>query len=63
MKRVAYASTTYLFTFEPHEVGMPDDCTDLELEAAVTGYLNRIFEETVHYLGMPNDIEIEISNN
>ena len=63
MKRVAYVSMTYLFTFEPHEVGMPDDCADLELEAAVTGYLNRIFEETVHHLGMPNDIEIEISNN
>lgn len=63
MKRIAYASTTYLFSFEPHEVGMPDDCTDSELEAAVTGYLNRIFEETIDYLGAPNDIEITINNN
>lgn len=63
MKRVAYVSMTYLFTFEPSEVGLSEDCTDLELEAAVTGYLNRMFEETTHYLGVPNDIEIAISNN
>ena len=57
----AYVSVTYLFQFEPSEVGIPDDCTKREFEAAIDGYLNRVFEE-VHSAAdiVPNEIEIEI---
>ena len=56
----AQVSVTYLFTFNPNEVGISEKCTDKEFECAINGYLNRVFEETVNSLGMPNDIEIHI---
>ena len=57
----AYVSVTYLFQFEPSEVGIPEDCTKREFEAAIDGCLNRVFEE-IHTIAeiTPNDIEIEI---
>lgn len=63
MKKQAYVSVTYLFQFEPSEVGISEDCTKAEFQAAVDGYMNRVFEEAVDSLGMPNDIEVEINGD
>ena len=60
MTKEAQVSVTYLFTFDPTEVGISEGCTNKEFECAINGYLNRVFEETVNSLGMPNDIEIQI---
>lgn len=57
----AYVSVTYLFQFEPSEVGVSEDCTDQEFEAAIDGYLNRVFEEVQSVADIiPNEIETEI---
>lgn len=64
MKKQAYVSVTYLFTFEPSEVGIPEDCTKSEFEAAVDGYLNRVFEEVEGAADIiPNDIEVDIKGD
>ena len=57
----AYVSVTYLFQFEPSEVGIPEDCTKREFEAAIDGYLNRVFAEVQAAADIiPNDVEVEI---
>lgn len=56
----AQVSITYLFEFLPEDVGISLDSSEREFEAAINGYLNRIFEETESSLGVPNDIEIYI---
>ena len=64
MKKQAYVSVTYLFAFEPSEVGISEDCSESEFEAAVDGYLNRVFEEVEGTVGIiPNDIEIDIKGD
>jgi len=64
MKKQAYVSVTYLFTFEPSEVGVSEDCTESEFEAAIDGYLNRVFEEVQGAADIiPNDIEVDIKGD
>lgn len=59
----AYVSVTYLLQFEPSEIGIAEDCTNQEFEAAIDGYLNRVFEEVQTVANIiPNNIEIEILN-
>ena len=41
MKR-AYVSVTYLWSFEPHGLGLSEDCTDEELEAAADEHMEKI---------------------
>ena len=63
-KKQAYVSVTYLFTFEPSEVGIPEDCTEDEFAAAIDGYLNRVFEEVQGAADIiPNDIEVDIKGD
>lgn len=61
MERTANVSVTYLFQFKPSDVGVDDDCSDEVFEAAVNGYLSRVFDDAYDALeAVPNDIEIEI---
>ena len=56
----AYVSITYLFTYDPNDLNLPEDCSNVELEdqaAAVTqDFLNTVEQYTFM---SPNDIEIE----
>ena len=57
--KTAYVSLTYLFQFEPKELGLTDDCTEEEFEAAIDGQLSEVFDEVYETIGCPNDIEKE----
>lgn len=64
MKKTAYVSVTYLFTFEPADVGLSDDCTKKEFYEAV----DALMERKTDLVGMqadifPNDIEIDLCGN
>lgn len=64
MKKQAYVSVTYLFTFEPSEVGISEDCPKSQFEAAINDYLNRVFEGIQSTAGIiPNDIEVDIKGD
>lgn len=56
----AYCSLTYLFSFTRAELGLPDDATNEELEAAAEAKM----EEITNYITAMTDIfhnDVEIS--
>lgn len=58
--KTAYVSLTYLIRLEPAEVGISDDCSQEQFEAAVEGYVHRVVEELYDGSNMvPNDIEMD----
>lgn len=60
MKKTAFCSLTYLFSFTRAELGLPDDATDEELEAAAEIKMEQITD----YIAMMTDIyhnDLEIS--
>ena len=57
--KTAYVSLTYLFQYEPKELGLTDDCTEEEFEAAIERQLSELFDEVYEFMGVPNDIEMD----
>ena len=58
--KTAYVSLTYLIQLEPAEVGISDECSQEQFEAAVEGYVHRVIEEMHDGSDMiPNDIEMD----
>ena len=61
-EKTAYVSVTYLFTVDPEQVGLEDDCFYDEFSAAVEDYMERVTcmvgEQAEIF---PNDIEIHIN--
>lgn len=57
--KTAYVLLTYLYQFEPKELGLTDDCTKEEFEAAIDIHLSEISDEVYDIIGCPNDIEKE----
>ena len=58
MRKMAYVSVTFLYSFEPKELNLDDDCSEDEFRAAVEDKMKE--EETI----MPrsfDDIEIIIN--
>lgn len=61
MKR-AYVSVTYLWSFEPHDLGLPEDCADEELEAAADDRMESITNAISDLADIyPNDVEVSIA--
>lgn len=59
--KTAYVSLTYLFQFEPKELGLTEDCTEEEFEAAIDGQLSEVFDKVHEIMGVPNDIEMDFN--
>ena len=57
--KTAYVSLTYLFQYEPKEVGLTDECTEQEFKAAIDSQLSELLDETYEIMGVPNDIEMD----
>ena len=61
MKR-AYCSVTYLWSFEPHDLGLPEDCTEEELETAAEARMEKITEVISELADIfPNDVEVSVA--
>lgn len=61
MKR-AYCSVTYLWSFEPHDLGLPADCTEEELEAAAEARMEKITDAVAGLADIfPNDVEVSVA--
>ena len=61
MKR-AYCSVTYLWSFEPHDLDLPEDCTEEELEAAAEAHMEKITEVISELADIfPNDVEVSVA--
>ena len=61
MKR-AYVSVTYLWSFEPHDLGLSEDCTDEELEAAADEQMEKITNAISDLADIyPNDVEVSVA--
>lgn len=61
MKR-AYCSVTYLWSFEPHDLGLSEDCTEEELEVAAEARMEKITELIFMQADIyPNDVEVSVS--
>ena len=62
MERLAYVSLTYLQTFTSAELGLPDDCSDRELEDAAEARTRELIEEyeSINDFAL-NDIEVDTS--
>lgn len=61
MKR-AYCSVTYLWSFEPHDLGLPEDCTEEELEAAAEARMEKITEVISELADIfPNGVEVSVA--
>lgn len=61
MKR-AYCSVTYLWSFEPHDLGLPEDCTEEELEAAAEKRMEKITDAVAGLADIfPNDVEVSVA--
>ena len=53
-------SLTLLTTFEPEDVGLPNDCTELDFEFFVNKRIDSLIEDIYDSIGiLVNDIEIE----
>ena len=53
-------SLTLLTVFEPDDVELPDDCTELDFEYEVNKRIDRLIEDIYDSIGiLVNDIEIE----
>ena len=53
-------SLTLLTIFEPEDVGLPQDCEELDFEYEVNKHIDRLVEDIYNSVGiMANDIEIE----
>ena len=53
-------SLTLLTIFEPEDVELPDDCSELDFEYEVNKHIDRLVEDIYNSVGiMANDIEIE----
>lgn len=61
MKR-AYCSVTYLWSFEPSELGLSEDCTEEELEAAAEERMEKITNIISQRADIfPNDVEVSVA--
>ena len=61
--KVAYVSVTYLYTLEPNELGLDDNCSKEELKEAADEYMNNELAQVYDAVKMtPNDVEIEVVN-
>lgn len=57
-----YCSVTYLWSFEPAMLGLPDDCSDEELERAAEARMEKITELISMQADIyPNDVEVSVS--
>ena len=57
--KTAYCSLTYLFLFTAAELGLPDDATEAEVEAAAEAKMEEITEYISEQTGFShNDCEI-----
>lgn len=62
MKKTAYVSVTYLWTFERSDLGLPEDTSDDEFEAAVNAHMEKATDQIgVQADIFPNDIEVSIA--
>lgn len=61
MKR-AYVSVTYLWSFEPHDLGLSEDCSEEELETAAEARMEQITDAISELADIfPNDVEVSIA--
>lgn len=57
----AYCSVTYLWSFTRAELGLPDDATNEELEAAAEAKMEQITDHITHMADIfHNDLEISV---
>ena len=57
----AYCSLTYLFSFTRAELGLPDDASNEELEAAAEAKMEQITDHITHMADIfHNDLEISV---
>lgn len=61
MKR-AYVSVTYLWSFEPHDLGLSEDCSEEELETAAEVRMEQITDAISALADIfPNDVEVSVA--
>lgn len=58
MRKMAYVSVTFLYSFEPKDLNLDDDCTENEFRAAVE---DKMREEEMIMPHSFDDIEIIIN--
>lgn len=59
--KTAFCSLTYLFSFTRADLGLPDDATNEELEAAAEAKMEEITDHITHMADIyHNDLEISI---
>lgn len=57
----AYCSVTYLWSFTRADLGLPDDASNAELEAAATAMMEQITDHISHIADIfHNDLEISV---
>lgn len=62
MKKTAYVSVTYLWTFTREELGLPADTPDDEFEAAVADHMEKVTDQITHMADIyHNDLEISVA--
>ena len=59
--KAAYVNVTYLYMFEPNELGLDDNCSEEEFNNAVSNFMSNELER-VHDLTelSHNDVDISI---
>jgi len=58
----AYCSVTYLWSFTRADLGLPDDATNEELEAAAEAKMEEITDHITHMADIyHNDLEISVA--
>lgn len=61
MEKTAYCSLTYLFSFTAAELGLPNDATNDEIEAAAEKRMEKLIDYVAETSGIiHNDLEISV---
>ena len=60
MNKLADIRVEYRFYLEPMLVGLTENCSEEAFQAAVDGYMSRIYEELAPFVGAPDEIEIDL---
>jgi hypothetical protein len=57
----AYCAVTYLWSFTRADLGLPDDASNAELEAAATAMMEQITDYIAQMANIfPNDLEVSV---
>ena len=61
-EKTAYCTVTYLLSFTPEDLGLPQDCSAEELGDAAETHMKQMLDEVSHMTDLyHNDLEISVA--